>query len=261
MELTIQESPLDLKATKVLIKGMLFRWAEKAPFVPSGQSILGAVEVNEDETQIKCHECGKWRAQLSAQHLSCHNLPGREYRNRHGLCFASPLAAPALRRVRSEHARKRLAEPGALKTSIERMHKVRSTAQAGLVRARSHHPIRRWTDECANLRMKCRAQVQMQLLALARELGHTPTTKEMNAAGIYTETIRYAFGMTPNEALRAIGLRPNRGGHQRIASTIELAILRLRAGGASFREIADKLAIDRGTAAKYAKPPSNSSIE
>jgi len=42
-----------MQTTHVIIRGHIFTYAEKAPFVASGQSLLGALEYDEVNNQTK----------------------------------------------------------------------------------------------------------------------------------------------------------------------------------------------------------------
>lgn len=46
----------------VILMDAVFRWEEKAPFEPSGKSVLGALEYNKACETVRCHECGDWFA-------------------------------------------------------------------------------------------------------------------------------------------------------------------------------------------------------
>jgi hypothetical protein len=54
----------------VIIRGHVFPRAEKEPFVASGESLLGALEYNQETDQTKCHECGKMNGCLGRRTIS-----------------------------------------------------------------------------------------------------------------------------------------------------------------------------------------------
>jgi len=241
------------KATKVVIKGTVFSRQEKAPFTPSGKSVYGAFELTEDESEIKCHQCGEWRHRISGPHVRSHRLSAREYRLKHGLRLQCALQSPVLIRAKVKLRKPWLDREIQKKrtTSPEFRLLANQARRSSLsdLRERDGQLHRKCSGEFANLKMNCRAQLTMRLTNMASRLGHTPTTKEMAAGDkhgrISRGTIMWAFSMTPRETLRAIGLTPNeRGGAgQRIAAPIELRVLQLRAKGLSYAEIAHQVGI------------------
>ena len=246
---------MDATATKVLIRGGLFSHAEKAPFTPSGHSIFGAIEVKEDESKIKCHECGEWLRAVNARHLAAHNLSAKEYQTKHGLRLKSSLSSPATRLMRSRAMKSVYSDPEARERIATQIRKATPAGVAASRHARANCRLEAWA-EGKNLRMNCRAQLTVRLTNLAAKLGRTPTKSEMAAGDehgrIWPETIEWAFRMKAREALRAIGLIPNNAGKQRIAAPTELAILQLRSRGMSYGAIAAALQIGRRTASRYA---------
>jgi predicted transcriptional regulator len=242
-QMTIQQ--VDEKLTKVILCGTVFPSNEKAPFTLSRKSIFGGFETNQDETKLKCHECGKLTAKISGEHLRRHGIHPREYRLKHGLNLKTPLQAPAVRMRRA-------------RLSQMNWQKVGEAMEAGkrrrLIRVKTEIERPPWAER-SNLRMNCRAQLTERLTNLASRLGHTPKGREMvdRHGHISRAAIRWAFRMTVPEALRAIGLVPNGKGRQRIASTIELRMLQLRTCGWSFRKIAEELGVHHTTVMNYVK--------
>jgi hypothetical protein len=86
------------RETHIIISGTMFPWAEKAPYVRSGESVLGAVEYDAKTDRIKCHECGEWEAHVGI-HLKAHGDNAKAYRLRHGLNIGSPLCGPGRSRA------------------------------------------------------------------------------------------------------------------------------------------------------------------
>jgi len=259
--LTALTTPTDPRATKVIFKGTVFSWAEKRPFTPSGRaiSIKGGSETNEDETLIRCHECGQWRARLTGQHLRTDGLTRIEYTKAHGLNRTAPLMAPTLLRKMSATGIKRF-ERMTKRQKRELLHNRQMAAKIFIPGSRRASERSQRTDqfELANIKMTCRAQLDDYIPAETRRLGRTPTTRELAAGNehrgpIYRETIEWAFDMTYPEVLRSMGLVPRPGGRQRISSPTELAILKLRAEGKTYREIAAQLTIGHSAITNYTR--------
>jgi len=59
------------------------------------------------EDKVICLECGAEMRQLTAKHLSSHELSPREYKKKYGLPLKTPLAAKSLTKARSKAAKKR----------------------------------------------------------------------------------------------------------------------------------------------------------
>lgn len=189
--------------SKVIIRGHVFDYAEKAPFVVSGKSVLGALEYDDEADKIKCHECGTWVAGLG-YHLKAHGMKAKEYRSRHGLNISrSPLAGRkicARKRIRNRISYDLQAARGTGICSAGHTEKLRANAES---RRGSKQP----RTEHANLVGRCRAQSLFRLQVLAAQLGRTPTTKEINGAGITGRAIQKLFGSI-NGGIRQAGLIP-----------------------------------------------------
>lgn len=81
---------------KVIIRGHVFDYAEKAPFVTSGKSVLGALEYNPETETVKCHECGEWFSSIGKHCFHIHEIPAVDYKVKHGLQQITPLDCPAI---------------------------------------------------------------------------------------------------------------------------------------------------------------------
>lgn len=174
------------EATHVLIRGELFPFAAKAPFVTSGKSILGAAEYREVDGkqcgEFKCHECGAWcpdlgnHVRFSHRNFNKHRpLTMREYKIRHGLALSRCVVHPEKKRKIPANGKHLLGR----RRSTYEISKCREayaeilTARSGLGIGMTHSP------ETSNLRGLCCAQRRVQLVNLWRELGRTPTKEEL----------------------------------------------------------------------------------
>lgn len=158
-------------ATHVLIRGHVFTYAEKAPFVASGVSVLGALEYDEATDKTKCHECGAWFGGMGT-HIRAHGLKRAEYNQRHGLCRASALGGLG---VRDKH-RKAVSS-----RSTNALHSARSSARP---RGSSR------SMEEANEKARCAAQLLYRLQILAAQKGHTPRKIDLMEAGFSVHSLR-----------------------------------------------------------------------
>ena len=199
-----------VSATHVLIGGLSFPWAAKAPYVASGKSILGAIEYNEAEGLIKCHVCGKWM-QSVGHHVRQDGVTPREYRRDFGLRLSSRLAAPLAverRRVASQHLQ-------STSTKAERVARLRAAPRGKTGVAPGYDG----QAEVRNLRSLCYAQIRARVLALGVNLGGTPTRRDCRDAGITPKVISATFQMSYTEFIKSLGFTPNRKGgfHKRAA--------------------------------------------
>lgn len=75
----------NVEATHVLIRGMVFPWAAKAPYVASGRSVLGALEYNLEKDLVRCHVCGLWFTRLYLHLEKAEGMSPESYRSTYGL--------------------------------------------------------------------------------------------------------------------------------------------------------------------------------
>lgn len=151
---------------KVIIYGQVFRWEEKAPFVPSGKSVQGAMEYDATRDEVRCHECGGWFRSV-ATHLRLHKIPAREYKFKHGLRISTPLDSPTVTKTRKARNFKR---------------------PANLPRTWAHVKKRATQSprtELANLRGECRAQLGRKIAKIAEDLQRQPSRKELSDEGLH----------------------------------------------------------------------------
>jgi predicted transcriptional regulator len=94
---TAEEGGLSLEQGKGIEEGL---GDEKAQEKMSPQDSIR-------EDKVVCLECGAEMRQLTAKHLSSHELSPREYKKKYGLPLKTPLAAKSLTKARSKAAKKR----------------------------------------------------------------------------------------------------------------------------------------------------------
>lgn len=86
------------RETHVIIAGNLFAWQDKAPYVRSGHSVLGALEHDAKTDTVKCHQCGEWFRSIGhhifnqAKGGSSTHTTVRAYRIRHGFRIKSSIS-------------------------------------------------------------------------------------------------------------------------------------------------------------------------
>lgn len=187
-------------AKHVLIMNQVWDAAAKAPFVPSGVSVLGAIEYDKERDLVRCHECGEWLARIGGRHLKKHALAStQEYKVRHGLRAGTSLMNLALKRKLADNANLHLAgvRPGGGKR----------------VRTKQFRSDSAGDMEKRNLYGRCQAQLVAKLQQLAAELDRTPNSIEMHQHGIFHQRIsvralRVAAGLSPLKSGRKKGSSP-----------------------------------------------------
>lgn len=207
------------RETHVIVAGNFFSWQDKAPYVRSGHSILGAVEYDERTDEVKCHACGKWCKSIS-EHVAAQKRHGsslhgssREYRIRHGFRIAhSPLATPSVTRRRKETGSLSFGNlPSPAMTRIQ--HAKGGSVRASVNRARYLVGSIAYPEK-ANLTYTCKAQRIATLKRFAKDLGRTPTYKELAAfedngrKPLLPMSLTNLFGVSLSKILLQAGLTP-----------------------------------------------------
>jgi ROS/MUCR transcriptional regulator protein len=149
---------------KVIMRGRVYLYRQKAPFVHSGQSVLGAIEYDEAADRVKCHECGKWFQYLGAHIGPKHGMSAREYKLKHVLLMKTALLAERLRARMIEAA---LAIPRVY-------HGQRPPLLIGPRPARA-----RMQMEQRNEAGRCPAQILKDVQTVADTIGRTPTAEDL----------------------------------------------------------------------------------
>lgn len=182
---------------RLVIKGALFEYADKAPYVSSGRSIAGALEVDAAGTKIKCHECGRYFRHV-AYHAKKHGITSSEYRRRHGLNRWTKLCTPRLGFERSKRIIKRPERERCIAILAE-------ASAAGKTRVK-----RGRLEELRNVRTRCYAQVIEKIKNIAVDLNRTPTSTDLRGGGIDPQTARRILKVgTLDQAMELCGLAPN----------------------------------------------------
>jgi hypothetical protein len=190
---------------KVLIRGHVFDYAEKEPFVKSGASVLGALEYDSAADKVRCHECGSWFHSITNLHLQwIHGLSSVQYKAKHGLNSTTGLCSP------SSSLKRKGAESSGLRRNPEWRRK-RTDRLVAASRAHKHDhgnnlTNRRVHAERANETGRCQAQTLFRIQVLAAEKGRTPTRDELLAIGIYPSALVRTFGSYA-AALQQAGLK------------------------------------------------------
>ena len=180
---------------KVMIRGQVFSYKEKAPFVPSGVSVFGAVEYDFAKDRLRCHECGEWFAGLSAHISFRHTLTLREYKVKHGLRLVTKLVSESIK----DRLRRR-----AFDMQLHTL-QFRSREEWSTNKGKSGPGP---NFEARNEKGICTAQMSFKLLNLAKALGQkTLYIRDLKSLGIYLPQVLRAFDVkTWNEALAILGL-------------------------------------------------------
>lgn len=201
-----------MDSRKVIIRGHIFDYEEKAPFMVSGASVLGAIEYDAGRDMLRCHECGEWFSSVCSHAVAVHKLSGSDYKRRHGLRLRSSLIS---RKLASDIAQNLRARAGG-----NTMHGFRSGHTPKASAPRALRQAHNW--EKKNEDGRCRAQLIFKIQTLAARLQHTPTVAEMDSAGINHCSLRQVFdGLPTNAIVEMAGLKPNVQGNSREAFSNE----------------------------------------
>lgn len=217
---------------QVLIRGKVFLYKQKAPFVPSGKSVLGALEYREADDKVRCHECGEWKIALG-QHLHKeHGVTAAEYKERHGLRQQSALCGirflEALSRTSKERGLGRnlggMAEERRLE--VQKIGRVKSAE----VRAGLADRAERRASELKNERGTCQAQLLGKIREIAEKHGWSLTRQNLSEDGISYHSAMLALGVGSMAELRALaGMAPKRAYGESYRYTREMLVELLRA--------------------------------
>jgi len=162
----------------VKINGKTFLYKQKAPFVASGMSVLGAIEYDAEADKVRCHECGEWFKRVDTHAFKAHGILARDYKIKHGLRQKTAMTNEKFRIDNSRRMTEMVAAEDPVRYRV-RMAKVRSMAQR---KRGGTKPV--WMEK-RNERGGCAAQLLERIKQLASKVGHTPSTVEMRKAGIH----------------------------------------------------------------------------
>lgn len=202
----------DQKEQKVIIKGQVFDWKDKAPFERAGFSLFGATEMTEDGSQVKCAECGDWVEAIDV-HVKKHDrMTARSYRLKYGLNLKSKLCSPAVQ------AKRKRVVTGRNFTADSGKKAARSAVSAKTETRDQRRAVKtgRTYGENDNLKYRCEAQRIADLQQLAKQVGRTPTCREMNhfinprnnLKTLKVNDIKAFFGVSLPAILIRAGLTP-----------------------------------------------------
>lgn len=185
----------------VRLRGQIFRGIVKAPFVKSGQSVRGGLEIDPETGKLKCHECAGWFDHLSG-HVHAHKMLPREYKIKHGLRLKTAMVSEdVLQRLRQSGSR---ATPG----SANHLSSIRPSAiAASAASMRSRSGSLRY--EMRNENGTCHAQVVSRIREIARSLGRIPGRDDLRRHGIHEKSLCRLFNVkTVDQVTRLLGLIP-----------------------------------------------------
>ena len=188
------ETNLKFDHRRVIIANFVFRYSTKEPYVRSGESLLGAIELD-GRGRMKCHECGAFQSCL-AEHLASHRVTCSDYRTKHGLSQFSKLRLNKDRKKQVPNLGK-ITEP-AINISAntrapknpEHLHTPEAAAKA-VARRLAKGGI---NPQLRNLRNLCAEQIKARVYALAIKLGRMPLTEDLKKIRIYSQDARRLIG-------------------------------------------------------------------
>lgn len=178
----------------VIIRGQVFRWEEKAPFVSSGKSVHGAIEYDREAEKVKCHECGEWFRKIGIHIKNSHPISSvPNYKSKHGIRRCSSLSTPDLRAQMSSNAKRNSKFIG--NYNNRKYLTIKSAAPRGGV-----------GPEYYNEKGYCPVQIPNKIIAKAAELGRTPAGSDFKPGFLSAARARYGSW---SKACQAAGLQPN----------------------------------------------------
>jgi ROS/MUCR transcriptional regulator protein len=180
----------------VLIRGFMFTYEEKAPFVVSGKSVFAAIEYDEEQERVKCHECGRWMGSIGQHSTLVHHLTARNYKLKHGLNLSTSLDSPPYHKRRTIEVRSRANNTAGL-----------VPARVGEVGRNRGKELWHASNELANARGRCRAQTLFKILCFTKRTGLEPELKDLG--GITHHAICTLFEVdTYHDVLRLAQMAP-----------------------------------------------------
>ena len=189
---------------KVLINGAVFLYKDKAPFVPSGKSVAGALEYDEPNDSMKCHECGKFFKALARHVHKDHGMSARVYKRKHGLNQTSALVSESTRHKLSVKAKARHDKVG----SPPAWSDPKRAKKAIEAKKKSPYTRRLSSSERRNAQGHCKAQLMQKIRDVSKVLKRTPSRSELDEYGVPTSSLVHHFGSL-TEAVKLAGLVPN----------------------------------------------------
>jgi len=205
----------------VIINGQVFLYRQKAPFVPSGKSVLGALEYDPRVDKLRCHECGQWFKSLGTHVALLHKISGPEYKKKHGLRKRSALVSEDLRTARIQMGRERIPLLHASQNSERRA--------ASRERLLAHPLPRKHTPERRNLTDTCQAQMLAKVRSIAEIVGHTPSVRELRQHGVSPSSLCTTFNMSTGNlsgVMSLLGLQPNSPFQEKFSKPLLIELLR-----------------------------------
>ena len=190
----------DIKATHIILGGMVFPWAAKAPYVSSGHSVLGGLEFNQTHDVVKCHKCGCWFKSLGLHSRDSEGVPARQYRRDHGLRGTTSLNVPSLNATWKAHGKRHHPTADVARTRL---------IQARKVLARNPPVSLPGCMEERNLKMTCTAQLPQRIMQTAYRVDGTPFISDLADDGLDHTVISLVMGMSMSKVFRFLGLAPN----------------------------------------------------
>jgi len=200
----------DEKARSVLVGGEVFLYKDKAPWDRSGFSIKGALEYDPEDDTVRCHECGQWFRSLTFHLPAIHGITSASYKARHDLKQKTALISEGYRVKLINHGHTRVKDLKAYWSTVKNRKNV--VARALAARKKNKKKWNTRTTEHLNELSLCPPQAIEKIRELANRLHRTPTTAELEEAGIPPSNLRWTFGSITN-AMKLAELDPHRHGH------------------------------------------------
>lgn len=174
----------------VSCNGTIMLYDEKG-YEPSGKSIKGAIELSDDQQQLKCHECGGWFEDLGHHVHGAHAMKAKSYKRAHGLKISAALCNDRIRLRRIQIA---------LQHGLANKARPFQKGSRSLRKGKKQTPL---PTSYYNQRRNCAAQLAHDVRALADRLKHLPSRSDIERAGISVAILNSRYGSV-GKALKTV---------------------------------------------------------
>lgn len=152
---------------KVVLDGLVWNYEDKKPYVRSGRSIWGGLELDETERKVRCHECGEYFTRLGLHIQKTENLSIRDYKIKHFLAMKRGLIAPVIRVESGKRAAPYLQPINVLRAKYPDMKKPERQGRRNMAAGGK-----------ANIKSLCLEQLRTHMAAYIGEYSEIPSGRD-----------------------------------------------------------------------------------
>ena len=179
------------------------------PYEQSGQGISGVLLINEEETKMLCHECGRMFKNVGSHAAKKHGIYEKHYKDRHSLLRQTALVAPQTRLITGNPNISTMARSFNLKEGssnhMKKMAKLGKPVRRGLTK---NEYLNRYAGCEIQIpeRMKAEAERQGVALITLESVSPTPKLLVKHARRLYGTWAQAKAAISGESALRCGGL-------------------------------------------------------